>query len=918
MGYQDSTFDTLLDGKALRHELTALAQDTSDAKLRKAALVLLKERFADARLCVKADVDAGRWDGVRAAQALSHIQDTLIQVLYDFATKHVYYAQNPTTAERIAIVATGGYGRGMLAPGSDVDLLFVRPFKETAWGESVIEFILHMLWDLGLKVGHATRSLTECIRLSRQDITIRTALLEARYLWADRELYDELRRKFWSDVAAKSGQEFVQSKLAERDQRHLHQGESRYLVEPNIKEGKGGLRDLQTLYWIGKYLYRVEDAADLVEHGVFTREEYKTFQHAEAFLWNVRVHLHYLVGRAEERLSFDSQPELAERLGFKGESQRRAVEAFMRAYFLVAKDVGDLTRIFCAALEMQNRKPKPSLARLLPSFLKPRTGAEDFYVDNGRLNANPGIFKRDPVNLIRIFHLADEKGTDIHPDALRTITRSLALITPELRESREANRLFLETLSSRRNPERALRWMNEAGVLGRFMPEFDHAIGLMQFNMYHHYTVDEHLLRAVGNVAAIERGERAEEHPLATELIKRIAAREVLYVALLLHDIAKGLGGNHSLVGAEIATNSVCPRLGLSPADTDTVAWLVKNHLLMSDVAQRRDISDPKTVRDFVAEVQTPDKLRLLLVLTVCDIRAVGPGVWNGWKGQLLRELYHEAETVMSGADAIPARTARVAAAKATLAGRIANLPEVARERALTRHYDAYWLAFDAHEHEWHARFTAAADARGELLALISESNDFRSVTEVVIYTPDHPGLFSKLAGAIAISGGSIVDAKAFTTTDGFALDVFSVQDSDGGPFGDAARVERLRQTIVKTLSGEIRPRSVFANRPPKKRSRAFVVEARANFDNEASNKATVLEVEGLDRPGLLYDVTQAIFESGLSISSAIIATYGERASDVFYVRDGYGHKVTHPERLKAIHARLIKALEGEPAEVMA
>ncbi|HEY1709994.1 MAG TPA: [protein-PII] uridylyltransferase [Rhizomicrobium sp.] len=913
MGYEKPQHASLLDGDVLRHELTALAQDNKDARLRKAALVVIKQRFAEARSAVKAEVDAGAWDGERAAQALSRIQDTLIQVLYDFATKHIYYAQNPTTAERMAIVATGGYGRAMMAPGSDVDLLFVRPFKETPWGESVIEFILHMLWDLGLKVGHATRSVAECIRLSNADVTIRTALLEARFLWADRAVFEDMRKKFWADVASRNGQDFVQAKLAERAERHRQQGESRYLVEPNVKEGKGGLRDLQTLYWIGKYLYRVEDAADLVEHGVFTREEYQIFQKAEAFLWNVRVHLHYLTNHAEERLSFDVQPEMAQRLGFTGTSERRAVEAFMRAYFRVAKDVGDLTRIFCAALEMQNKKPKPSLARLLPGFLKPRTGAEDFYVDNGRLNANTGAFKRDPVNLIRIFHLADEKGTDIHPDALRTITRSLDLVTPALRENPEANRLFLETLSSRRNPERALRWMNEAGVLGRFLPEFDHAIGLMQFNMYHHYTVDEHLIRAVGNVAKIEHGDLGQAHPLSTDIIKRINSREVLYVALLLHDIAKGLAGNHSLVGAEIAL-SVCPRLGLSPADTQTVSWLVKNHLLMSDVAQRRDISDPKTVRDFVAEVQTPDKLRLLLILTVCDIRAVGPGVWNGWKGQLLRELYYAAEAIMTGGDAMPARAARVASAKGALAERLQDLPADARERALTRHYDAYWLAFDPHEHEWHARVAGAADGKGEIFALAAESNDFRSVTEVVIYTPDHPGLVSKLAGAIAVSGGSIVDAKAFTTSDGFAVDVFSVQDADGGPFGTEGRVERLQATIVKTLSGEMRLRAALARRAPAKRTRAFALPARVNFDNEASNRATVLEVEGLDRPGFLYDVTQAIFESGLSISSAIIATYGERASDVFYVRDGFGHKVTHRDRLKAIHTKLITALEGATA----
>ena len=918
MGYEGPDIIKLLDADALRRSLTALAHEAGDkAKLRKDALSLIKTAFLDARAIVKADVESGALTGLAAARALSGLQDATIQVLYDFATKHFYYAQNPTAAERIAVVATGGYGRGELAPGSDIDLLFVRPFKQTPWGESVIEFILYMLWDLGLKVGHATRSLGECVRLSKEDITIRTAILEARYLWGDQKLYEELRKKFWTEVATGNGQDFVEAKLAERNERHARQGESRYLVEPNIKEGKGGLRDLQTLYWIGKYLYHVDDAAALVEHNVFTKEEYKTFQKAEAFLWDVRVRLHYLVGRAEERLSFDVQPELAKVMGFKDDNPRRAVEAFMKTYFLVAKDVGDLTRIFCAALEDQNKKRRPSLASMLPGFLKPRTVGDDFFVENGRLNARSNIFRSDPINMIRIFHIADAKSVDVHPDALRTITRSLDAITDDIRRDPEANRLFLEILSSRNNPERALRLMNESGVFGRFVPEFGRVVGLMQFNMYHHYTVDEHLIRAVGNVAAIDHGERKDEHPLSTDIIKRIKSREALYVAILLHDIAKGLPGDHSDVGAAIA-NSLCPRLGLKPEDTTAVMWLVKNHLVMSDMAQKRDIADPKTVKDFVSQVQTPEMLRLLLVLTVADIRAVGPGVWNGWKGQLLRELYYEAEGVMSGGDAVPARSARVQHAKAALEPRISDLPKEAQERALSRHYDSYWLAFDDAAHERHARLMTEADSRGELFSLSAESNDFRSVTEIVLYTPDHPGLFSQLAGAVSISGGTIVDAKAFTTTDGFALDVFSVQDAEGGTFGDASRVERLRQSIERTLRGEVYPRRAIAQRPAKRRSSAFRVTPRVNFDNEASASATVVEVEGLDRPGLLYEVTDALFQSGLSISSAMVSTYGERAVDVFYVRDGFGHKVRHEERLKAVHARLLKALEPEPLEAVA
>src|SRR6201994_2385438 len=385
----------LIDADALRHSLTALAKETGDpGTLRASGLTLIKQAFLTGRERVKTSVEQEGLSGLDAARALSGLQDAIIQVIYDFAIKHVYYAQNPSTAERICIVATGGYGRGELAPGSDIDLLFVRPFKQTAWGESVIQFILYMLWDLGLKVGHATRSLAESVRLSKLDITIRTAILEARFLWGDKALFEELRKKFWTEVATGTGRDFVEAKLAERDSRHERQGESRYLVEPNIKEGKGGLRDLQTLYWIGKYLYHVYDAADLVEHGVFTRDEYRTFQKAEAFLWNVRVHLHYLLGRAEERLSFDVQPALAAQLGYTDpEKPRRAVEAFMRAYFLTAKDVGDLTRIFCAALEVQHKKTRPSLTRILPGFLRPRQPGDDFYVENGRLTADPAIFR---------------------------------------------------------------------------------------------------------------------------------------------------------------------------------------------------------------------------------------------------------------------------------------------------------------------------------------------------------------------------------------------------------------------------------------------------------------------------------------------------------------------------------------------
>ncbi|MBI1212497.1 MAG: [protein-PII] uridylyltransferase [Alphaproteobacteria bacterium] len=904
----------VFDSTALRHALTALAQAERDSsKLKSAVLAKLKQTLGDARADIKTKFEAGG-TGLAAAQALSRVQDQLIAVLYDFTVKHVFYAQNPTESEHLAIVAVGGYGRGALAPGSDIDLLFLLPYKQTAWGESVVEYMLYMLWDLGLKVGHATRSLNECIRLAKSDMTIRTAVLEARYLWGERKLFDTLKLRFAKEVVTGSGADFVEAKLQERHARHVAAGESRYLVEPNVKDGKGGLRDLHTLFWIAKYLYRVEDTSDLVSAGLLTDDEYRTFSEAEAFLWDVRCHLHYLTGRAEERLSFDVQMELARRMGFTDEGRMRGVERFMKQYFLIAKSVGDLTRIFCAALEAQQKKPWPMLGRIIPGLARRRLEAEGFFTEQGRLSVEgPEIFQSDPVNLLRLFHIADQRGLDIHPDALKFVTRALPLIDDALRANAEANRLFLEVLTSRRDPERVLRMMNEAGVFGAFVPDFGRIVAQMQFNMYHHYTVDEHLIRAVGHLAKIERGEYAAEHPLANEIIHKVLSREVLYVAMLLHDIAKGREGDHSTVGENVALE-LCPRLGMKPEETETVAWLVLNHLVMSDVAQKRDVSDPKTIRDFVAIVQSPERLRLLLCLTVADIRAVGPGVWNGWKGQLLRQLYYEAEAQMLGGFSATARPTLIAQAKAELERRLVDWPEDIRARALSRHYDPYWLTLTADQHEQLARQMRNAEASEVKLSLIAQPDSFRSVTDVSIFTADHPGLFSQLTGAVAMSGANIVDAKIFTTSDGMAVDIFSVQDSGGRPLSDERRIDRMRETIKRVLSGEIVPRTVIDARHVRRREEAFHVQPRVLVDNSASDTYTVIEVNGRDRPGLLHDLTRALFVAGLSIHSAQIATYGERAVDVFYVKDGFGLKVTQAQRLQAIRERILEALgDGGP-----
>ncbi|MEO0499533.1 MAG: [protein-PII] uridylyltransferase, partial [Pseudomonadota bacterium] len=540
----------IIDRRGIAAEL-----DARDAT--RAALTVRLKRAADegaAELGRRIDAAPGR--GLTHANAQAFLTDQIIRLAYDFAVRRLYPNPNPTAAERLTICAVGGYGRREMAPSSDVDLLFLTPGQLSPWTEQVIEAVLYTLWDLGWKVGHATRSLADVVRMSREDVTIRTAMLEARYLWGDQDLYAAASQRFTNEVTHGTERDFIQQKLAERDARHVRMGGSRYVVEPNVKEGKGSLRDLHTLFWIGKYIYRVQRAVELVDKGVFEPEEYRQFNRAENFLWSVRILLHRLSGRAEERLTFDMQRELAQRLGYRERAGTAPVERFMRHYFLIAKSVGDVTGLFLAHLEEQH-----AAARLrLPSRLKTPKRLKGFTLRNGQIGVpSDDFFEEDPVRLLELFALADRYGHDIHPLAMRQVSRDAQLIADHQEDPR-ANRLFLRILSSPRDPELVLRWMNEAGVFGRFMPDFGRVVARMQYDMYHHYTVDEHTIRAIGLLSQIEKGELAEDHPVSTALMPRLASREVLYVAVLLHDIAKGRGGDHSILGAEIAER-LCPRL---------------------------------------------------------------------------------------------------------------------------------------------------------------------------------------------------------------------------------------------------------------------------------------------------------------------------------------------------------------------
>ncbi len=855
--------------------------------------------------------------GLVCAQHLSAVMDGIIGCLHVAATELFYPAINPSQSERIAVVAVGGYGRGTLAPGSDVDLLFLFPHKQTAWGESVVEAMLYPLWDLKLKVGHSVRSIDECVREARADMTIRTAMLEARFVAGDVLLFHDMVRRFGAEVVDGTAPAFTEAKLQERETRVRRAGSSRYLVEPNVKDGKGGLRDLNTLFWIAKYAYRVNDVRELVAAGLFDRKELLMFQRSEEFLWRVRCWMHFITGRAEERLSFDLQRQVAAAIGYAGRSGQAPVERFMKAYFLVAKDVGDLTAIVCAALEARQQKPRASLSRLLGSFAKRKRvralGHPDFTLKSQRLNVvDPDAFRRDPVNLLRLYEIASRDDLAIHPDASRLVTQSLRLVTPHLRNDPDANRIFLEILTARRSPEAVLRRMNESGLLGKFVPDFGRVVAMMQFNMYHHYTVDEHLIRSIGVLAEIDAGVLESEHPLANGIMPTITNRRALYVALFLHDVAKGRIEDHSVAGARIA-RKLGPRLGLTEGQTETAAWLVEHHLDMSTVAQSRDLGDPKTIESFAATVQTLERLKLLLVLTVADIKAVGPGVWNGWKGQLLRTLYYETEIMLAGGHSAIERKARVEKKQDALKERLSDWDEIARDAYLARHYPAYWIKTDVGRQEKHARFMARAEAEGRTTATLVETDQFRGVTELTILAPDHPRLLAIVTGACAASGGNIVDAQIFTTTDGLVLDTISVSRAFDRDDDELRRAERIAAAIERALKGEIKIADLVAQRrAPPPRGQTFQVPPEVIIDNVLSARHTVLEIAGLDRPGLLYDLTTAIGKLNLNIASAHIATFGEKAVDVFYVTDLTNAKIVSTARQLTIRKALLDVFGPE------
>ncbi len=895
----------IFDDLAIRTALdTAIAAAPDDRAIRAATVEVLGAARTTGMAAIRAAFEAEPHRSRPTKYAVSWLSDRLVETVLEVALTHLHPRPNPTSGERIALVAVGGYGRGEMAPYSDIDLLFLTPWKVTPWAESLIESILYMLWDLKLKVGHATRTISDCVRLARGDFTIRTSLVEHRHLAGDETLTAELRGRLWKGLFQSTGPEFLEAKLAERSERHRKQGGQRYVVEPNVKEGKGGLRDLQSLYWIGKYVYNVQAADELIGAGVYTREEFDTFIRAEDFLWAVRCHLHFLTGRATDVLSFDMQVEVAAAMGYADRDGRRGVEHFMQDYFREATRVGELTRIFLTAQEANLTKAEPVLQRL---FARRKLTKPPYAIKQNRITvADEAAFLADPVNLLRLFEEALRTGTLLHPDAMRLLAANLDRITPAMREDPVANRIFLDLLLKHGNPERALRRMNELGVLAAFIPDFAPIVAMVQYNMYHSFTVDEHIIQCISQLSRIERHELTDSLPVATDILDRGISRRVLYIALLLHDIGKGRTEDHSVLGAQIARR-LCPRLGLTKKEAETVEWLIRYHLLMSDMAQKRDISDPRTVRDFAKAVKTRERLDLLTVLTVCDIRGVGPNVWNNWKAMLLRGLHRATAAALETGLEDLNRDAREAVSRRALREALADWDPKALRTETQRHYGPYWQGLPTAAHVTFAKLLR--NLADDAIAVDVTPDTDRDATRACFAMADHPGLFSRMAGALALVGANVVDARTYTSKDGFATAIFWIQDADGSTY-DVDRLPRLRRMIERTLHGEVLPREALRDRDrTPKRERAFRVPTSIAFDNDGSDIYTIIEVDTRDRPGLLYDLTRALAEAHVYIASAVIATYGEQVVDAFYVKDMFGLKYSGEGKLKSLEGKLREAI---------
>ena len=896
--------------KSLLKKIDEVVLNSSSNDINKELLTSVFKEYLHEHSANIKDIFFEKKDSLLVGKLRSDLFDSIILTMFDILDGIKFPISNPTTADFLSIVAVGGYGRNNLAPGSDIDLLILTPYKITPRIEKIFETLLYILWDLKIKVGYSVRSLEDSISKAKIDNTICTSLLDARLIAGNQSLWLKFQEAFKKEIIDKEQKKFFVEKLEERRSRHIKMGDSSYLVEPNIKEGKGGIRDLNTLRWLIHFIYQVKDSDGFLSKNLMNKNEASLYDKSEKFLNNLRTMMHYCGSLSSDRLTFDIQITIANKLGYKKHIGSSPVERLMKHYYLYAKDVGYLTASIIERIEndkFKNKKTK--IKSFFTQLNKNKNGIFTFYDKKVHLLKN--ISSISALDIFRAYNFSAEKNYDLSAELTNLIKLNLKKVD-SFRNNIKANTFFINILMNTTNAETVLRNMNETGVLGRFIPDFGKVVAQVQHDMYHTYTVDEHTINAIGILRKIYNGELSEKFPLAFKVAQNVVSKKVLYVALFLHDIAKGRGGNHSILGGEVA-NTLCPRFGLSADDTETVGWLVENHLLLSQVAFKRDLDDVNTIIDLKNKIQSAELLRLLYVLTVADISAVGPEIWNNWKANLLKIVYNETLIAINGSGDEKSRQAREKKFKDILFKRLNGWSSNSFKKYSSRFYPYYWTNVSEDLHFRHAELIEDADKNNLKLKVVATPLKDHGVTEVSIYTQDHSGLFARTCAGLALSGTSVQDARIVTSKDGMSINTFLVSSvSSNAVIGSKSRINVLIDNVSKTISEERDPKLLlkeFKNIQIPSRLDKINIEPRVLVDNLTSRTHTLIEINSKDKIGLLYNLASELFLMGLQISTARISTYGVRVVDVFYVRDMTGGKILQEGKLKQIRDKLMKCL---------
>jgi [protein-PII] uridylyltransferase len=846
--------------------------------------------------------------GLEVAAAYSTVMDHLIRQLLGAISADLLY-RYPGQRPRFAIIAQGGYGRGELNPYSDIDLLFLHTWKVTPFVESLTEKLLYTLWDCGLQVGHATRSVADCLRLAESDMKIRTALIDARFLCGDYALYGEFEKTVESKLLKKGISRFVREKLTESRLRHEAYGGSVYLLEPEVKEGEGGLRDIQTAHWIARAKLKAKDLDSLALNGIVSAADIAHLKESQDFLLRVRNELHFSTGKHQDQLTFEHQENVSRALGYEGEGSLRGVEVFMREYYLHAAQISRLTSLII------HRVTECDKPRFTDKFGLGRTLREGVRISRGHINiTKPEILDSHPENLISIFDDAQKYNCELGHESRELLRRHLDKIDDEFRRSAVANLPFFNILKWKEGVYGTLLEMHRSGVLGAFIPEFGRLLCMALHDAYHIYTVDEHSLKLIMEIERLKAGDYIDALPLLTQLAREAEKIELLYLGMMFHDIGKGFGGGHSERGAAMV-RQIARRMRLNADDGAMVEFLVRHHLLMTHTAFRRDLEDNKTIFEFAKTVASVNNLKMLYLLTFADVKAVGPEVWNPWKASLLGELYVKALNLLEEVEKGEFQREDVRAVIRRVQTRVRrelskDHDEAEVEQFLENMPDRYFVSVP--ESDMPGHFELMAQFRGRKPEVSVEHFPERDCTSVVICSQDRPGLFASITGVLTALNLDILNARIFTASDGRILDVFRISHHGRSELVMAdQKWSKFRSTLEGVLDGKIDVAKLVESAKPSLflQKHAPKVSTVVNIDNEVSDDFTIIEVFTEDRIGVLFTITYGLHRLGLSIHVAKISTNVDQVADVFYVTDEAGDKLHDPHRLETVRQYLYQTL---------